>query len=354
MRAAVLRNGQIVVDDIDELRPATGQVLVETIACGICGTDLHTVDHAHLLSSTSREIGMSVFNFDPDQDLVMGHEMSVRVLEAGPGVEGVKPDTVMVAKSILTLPDGTVATPGFDNTYPGGYSQQMLLDPAAMVPVPNGFDPVMAALTEPMAVGLHAVNESEAAPGRVAIVIGAGPVGLAVIAALKIKGVEPIIASDFSPTRRSMAAAMGAHVILDPAKADGRQAAFGQAIEEWSRHSTEDSPPVVFDAVGVPGMIETVMTGAPSRSEIVVVGVCMDDDKFRPIMGSFKRLTLKFVLGWTAEDFTQALQYLAEGEISGETLVTGQVELDAVPDTFKALADPDEHVKVLIRPNGFT
>lgn len=342
----------MVVDDIAELRPAIGQVLVETIACGICGSDLHTVDHAHLLSSTSREIGLAVFNFDPDQDMVMGHEMSVRVLEAGPGVAGIKPDMVMVAKSVLTLPDGTVATPGFDNTYPGGYSEQMLLDPAAMIPVPNGLDPVMAALTEPMAVGLHAVNESQAAPGRVAIVIGAGPVGLAVIAALRIKGVEPIVASDFSATRRSMATAMGAHVVLDPGLADGRQGGFDQAIEVWAQHGTAEIPPVIFDAVGLPGMIETIMTGAPSRSEIIVVGLCMDDDTFRPIMGTFKRLTLKFVLGWTPEDFTESLHNLAEGQISGETLVTGQVDLDGVPDAFKALADPEEHVKILVRPGG--
>ena len=352
MRAAILRKGRMVVDDIADLRPAVGQVLVETIACGICGSDLHTVDHAHQLSSTSREIGLATFDFDPDQDMVMGHEMSVRVLETGPDVTGIKPDMVMVAKSVLTLPDGTVATPGFDNTYPGGYSQQMLLDPAGMVPVPNGLDPAMAALTEPMAVGLHAVNESQAAPGRIAIVIGAGPVGLAVIAALRIKGIEVIVASDFSATRRSMATAMGAHVVLDPGQADGRQAGFDQAVAVWAQHGTEENPPVIFDAVGIPGLIETVMTGAPSRSEIIVVGLCMDDDTFRPIMGTFKRLTLKFVLGWSPEDFTESLHNLAEGRISGETLVTGQVDIEGVPDAFKALADPEQHVKVLVRPNG--
>ncbi|MGI9621837.1 MAG: zinc-binding dehydrogenase [Acidimicrobiales bacterium] len=352
MRAAILRGGQIVVDDIDELRPAQGQVLVETIACGICGSDLHTVDHSHLLAETSREIGMSVFDFDPDQDMVMGHEMSVRVLESGPGVENMKAGTVMAARPSLILPDGTPVTPGFDNVYPGGYSQQMLLNPEALVPVPNGLDPAMAALTEPMAVGLHAVNESDAGPGRVAIVIGAGPVGLAVIAALRIKGVEPIISSDYSATRRAMATAMGAHVTLDPGQAPDRQAGFDQAVEGWARGGSEDEPPIIFDAVGVPGMIETIMCGAPSRSEIVVVGLCMENDSFRPMLGIFKRLTVKFVLGWTAEDFNQSLLHLAEGDISGETLVTGQVDLDGVPDAFRDLADPEEHVKILVRPNG--
>ena len=278
--------------------------------------------------------------------------MSVRLFETGPGVTYLRPDMIMVAKSTLTLPDGTAVTPGFDNTYPGGYSQQMLLDPAGMVAVPNGLDPAMAALTEPMAIGLHAVNESQVVPGRVAIVIGAGPVGLAVIAALRIKGVELIVASDFSATRRSMATAMGAHVVLDPGLADGPQGGINQAVDVWAQHAVVDNPPVIFDAVGIPGMIETLMTGAPSRSEIIVVGLCMDDDTFRPIMGTFKRLTLKFVLGWTPEDFTESLHNLAEGRISGETLVTGQVDVDGVPDAFKALADPEQHVKILVRPNG--
>ena len=94
------------------------------------------------------------------------------------------------------------------------------------------------------------------------------------------------------------------------------------------------------------------MTGAPTDSEIVVVGLCMDDDTFRPIMGMFKNLTLKFVMGWTPEEFAQSLRHLAEGRIVGKTLVTGQVDLDGVPGAFEALADPDEHVKILVRPNG--
>ena len=146
MRAAVLRQGRMVVDEIDDLRPVTGQVLVETIACGICGSDLHTVDHGRELSEVSRELGRPTFDFDPDQDMVMGHEFSVRVLEAGPGVEGIRPDTVMTARPFLTLPDGRRVTTGFNNTYPGGYSQQMLLGADALLPVPNGLDPALAAL----------------------------------------------------------------------------------------------------------------------------------------------------------------------------------------------------------------
>jgi threonine dehydrogenase-like Zn-dependent dehydrogenase len=355
MRAAILRNGAMVVDEIDDLVPTAGQVLVETIACGICGSDLHTVDHAEEMVEVALDAGSATFDFDPSRDLVMGHEISVRVVETGEGVTSVEPGTVAAAMPMLVT-DGEVAVPGYDNRYPGGYCERMLLDPGALLPVPNGLDPRLAALTEPLAVGLHAVNQSSVAEGapRPAIVIGAGPVGLSVIASLALTGTQPIIASDFSPRRRALAAEMGAHVVLDPGAASDRQAGFNQAVQALSDEGALDpeSPPVVFEAVGVPGMIDMAMTGMPNGSELVVVGVCMEHDTFRPMMGIFKRLTMKFVLGWSPDEFAQSLHNLAEGHIDGTKLVTGEVGLDEVPASFAALADPEQHVKILVRPNG--
>ena len=342
----------MIVDEIPDLTPGPGQVLVETIACGICGSDLHTVDHAHQMASTAHEAGIALFGFDPDQDLVLGHETSVRVLDVGAEVEGVNPGAVMAAMPALTTADGRLAIPGYDNAYPGGYSERMLLDPTALVPVPNGLDPISAALTEPMAVGLHAVNQSGAEVGRPAIVVGAGPVGLAVIGALALLGVEPIIVSDFSAGRRALATTMGAHVVLDPSGTASRRESIAPAIEAWSEYADADKPPVIFEAVGVPGMIDSVMSGAPANSEVVVVGVCMEDDNFRPIMGIYKRLTIRFVLGWSPVEFTQSLHNLAEGRIEAAALVTDQVELDHVPAAFVSLAKPDAQVKILVRPNG--
>ena len=355
MRAAVLRDGAMVVDEIPDLTPGPGQVLVETIACGICGSDLHTVDHADHMVATAVEAGIPTFDFDPRRDLVMGHEIAVEVLEAGAGVDGLAPGAAMAAMPTLNTPDG-LAVPGYDNRYPGGYSERMLLSPGALLPIPNGLEPRLGALTEPLAVGLHAVNQSSIEAGRTAIVVGAGPVGLAVIAALSLAGAEPIIATDFSPTRRQLAATLGAHVVLDPGRADGRQAGFALATEAWAAGGrsggADPAPPVIFEAVGVPGMIDMAMTGAPAGSELVVVGVCMEDDGFRPIMGIYKRLTVKFVLGWSPDEFAASLRNLAEGRIDGAALVTGEVPLDEVPAAFAELASPDRHVKILVRPNG--
>jgi threonine dehydrogenase-like Zn-dependent dehydrogenase len=356
MRAAILRQGRMVVDDVPDPRPGPGQVLVETIACGICGSDLHTVDHAAPMVTAAREAGVDALAFDPDRDLVMGHELAVRAIELGPGVEGVPLDQPMAAMPILTTPTGRV-TPGYENDYPGGYSERFLLDPSALVPVPNGLPGHLAALTEPLAVGLHAVNQSSASPGRPALVIGAGPVGLSVIAALAGAGVEPIVATDLSPARRGLARAMGAHVVVDPGEAPDRASGFALAVEAVAEASPSgpgsgSRAPVVFEAVGVPGMIELAMSGAPTGSELVVVGVCMEDDRFRPSMGIFKHLTIRFVLGWSGEEFRASLRAMADGRIDPEALVTDQIGLDEVPDAFARLAHPDDQVKILVRPNG--
>ncbi|MFT7602059.1 MAG: threonine dehydrogenase-like Zn-dependent dehydrogenase [Acidimicrobiales bacterium] len=342
MKAAILRAGAMVVEELPDLTPGPGQVQVEPIACGICGSDLHTVVHSHDLVASAKAAGMSVFDYNPDQDLVMGHELSVRVTGLGEGVSSIAEGDEFTAMPYLRTPAGRVY-PGYSNIYPGGYSSQMLLSPGGLLPIPNGLDPALAALTEPMAVGLHAVEESSIELGRAALVVGAGPVGLAVIAALSASGIEPIIAADFSPTRRGVAAAMGAHQVIDPA--------IESIFDAWAAATDRSTPPVVFDAVGVPGMIDQLMQSAPTRSEILVVGLCIPPDNFHPSFGVYKQLSLKFVLGWSPEEFATSLHNLAEGNIDGSTLVTGEVGIDGVPQAFADLADPEQHVKILVRPN---
>ena len=146
-------------------------------------------------------------------------------------------------------------------------------------------------------------------------------------------------------------------VTVDPASAESRAAGFALAVEAWSgtaeRGAGPDGgsvPPVIFEAVGVPGMIDLAMTGAPRGSEVVVVGVCMENDRFRPIMGIYKHLTVRFVLGWTAEEFRTSLHNMAEGRIDAERFVTDEVGIEDVPDAFTRLAHPDDQVKILVRP----
>src|SRR5205823_14421264 len=127
-----------------------------------------------------------------------------------------RPGTRVVAMPLALGPEGVHGV-GYSNDYPGGYGEAMRLCEMFLLPVPNGLSTDHAALTEPMAVGAHAVAKARLAPGDAPLVIGCGPVGLAVIAALRLRDVRPIVAADFSPARRALAERMGADVVVEPA-----------------------------------------------------------------------------------------------------------------------------------------
>ena len=224
MRAASLKNGEIYVnEDAPEPKPEMGQVLVEVCACGICGSDLHFAKHGASMMALGKEMkGMGPMaelgspSVDLAQDVWMGHEFSAKVLEAGPGTETFKPDTIVTSIPILLGGPTMVQPIVYSNSVMGGYAERMLLSAPMLIEVPNGLDPKLAALTEPMAVGMHGVNRSGIKPGEGARVLGCGPVGLAIIAGLKVKVIETIIAADFPPKRREMALTMGATEAVGP------------------------------------------------------------------------------------------------------------------------------------------
>jgi threonine dehydrogenase-like Zn-dependent dehydrogenase len=350
MRAASLKSGKIYVkDDAPDPVPGFGQVLVKVTACGICGSDLHFAKHgADMLALTQQMKGMPVIDpsggpgLDLDQDVYMGHEFSAEVLEVGPDTQAPAPGTPVTALPILLSTTG-IEPIVYSNTTPGGYGERMLLSAALLNEIPNGLDARHAALTEPMAVGLHAVNKSGIKPGDGALVLGCGPVGLAVIAALRTKGIDPIVATDFSPARRGIAATMGATDVVDPAAED--------AFDAWQR-AGKAKPLVVFEAIGVPGIIDGVLRDAPHGTRVLVVGVCMEHDTINPFFGISKEINIQFALGYDPMEFAGSLRSIAEGEIDVAPMITGEVDLDGVAGAFEALGNPDEHCKILVTPNG--
>lgn len=337
MRAAVLRDGRMVYrDDVPEPLPGPGQVLVGVRACGICGSDLHFAAHGDDVVAMTAQVaadagGMGV---DLNSDVFMGHEFSAEVLEAGPDTETHPPGTLVTSIPVLLSTKGVEPIVYSNNTI-GGYAERMLLSAPLLLPIPNGLDVKHAALTEPMAVGLHAVNKSNIAPGETALVIGCGPIGIAIIAALRAREVETIAASDFSPKRRELATAMGAHQTLDPA--------------QGSPFDTVKAA-VVFEAVGVPGIIDDVMRRARPGSRLVVAGVCMQPDTVHPFFAIAKEINVQFVLTYNPEEFGDSLRALAEGDIDVTPLITGEVGLDDVGQAFDDLADPERHCKILVTP----
>ncbi len=347
MRAAALKSGTIYVrDDVPEPEPAFGQILVQVKACGICGSDLHFAKHGAQMMALGKEMsGMPSFggeapDLDLDADVFMGHEFSAEVLEIGPDTVGPDPGTLVTSIPILFTATG-VRPIVYSNDVLGGYGERMLLSAPMIAEVPNGLDANRAALTEPMAVGLHAVNKSRIKPGEGALVLGCGPVGLACIAALKLQGIDTIVATDFSPARRAIATAMGATEVVDPADEP--------AFEAWNRAGGGKTL-VVFEAIGVPGIINSVLKDAPMGTRLLVVGVCMEHDTINPFFGISKELSIQFALGYDPMEFNGTLRAIAEGEIDVTPMITGEVPLDGVAGAFEALGNPDDHCKILVIP----
>jgi len=340
MRAAVMRGSKLVVDTVPDPVPGPGEILVRTRACGICGSDLHALKHVDKLVEAAAESGLP-FVMDPGRDIVMGHEFAAEVLDFGPDTPRTLNSGDRVVSMPLAMGEYGIQGIGYSNYYPGGYGELMVLSQLFVLPVPNGLATEHAALTEPMAVGVHAVAKSRLEPGDAPLVIGCGPVGLAVIAALRLRGAQPIVAADFSPVRRELAQKMGAHVVVDPA--------VRPATEAWTEVAGA-RPALVFECVGVPGMLDRIMFDAPRESRIVVAGVCMEDDRIRPMRGINKELSVQFVLGYTPDEFGETLRAIAEGDISVAPLVTGRVGVDGVPGAFETLASPDAHCKILVEP----
>lgn len=337
MKAAIFRGGDLVVDTLPDPVPAQGQVLVKTLACGICGSDLHAAKHAHRMVAVTKRIPGRV-PMDLARDIVFGHEFCCEVLDYGPKTEKrIKPGTRVCSMPLMMEADGPKGM-GYSNTYVGGYAERMVLSAPLMLEVPNGLPTEHAALTEPLAVGVHAVEKGNLTGDEAPLVVGCGPVGLAVIAALKLKGIHPIVAADFSPKRRELAVLMGADIVVDP------------AVESPYAKLAADKRAAVFECVGVPGLIQQIFEKAPRDARVIIVGVCMEPDTIEPLFAIFKELNLQFVLGYTPEEFARSLRLLAEGKVDAEALITGKVGLDGVKGAFEELGNPERHTKILVEP----
>jgi threonine dehydrogenase-like Zn-dependent dehydrogenase len=381
MKSVTCTNAKLEVVDRPTPIPAKGQLLIEVLRCGICGSDLHARRHCDEVAGVMADSGYDAF-MRSNQQVVMGHEFCGEVVDYGPGTrKNVRRGTPVVSLPMLRRGKDVHAI-GLSTMAPGAYAEQLLVEQSLTCAVPNGLAPEIAALTEPMAVGWHAVRRGEVGKGDVAIVIGCGPIGLAVICMLKAHGVRTVIASDFSSGRRALAIACGADIVVDPAQdspytteagrghMQGILEAFDLAIgtiEKLQRlrlpwwhvwraaekaGAATPKHPVIFECVGVPGIIDGIITSAPLFSRVVVVGVCMGSDHIRPAMGINKEIDLRFVLGYTPLEFRDTLYMLAEGKVDVTPLITGTVGLPGVEAAFDALGDPEAHAKILIDPKS--
>lgn len=333
MRAAVFHRpgDMLTIEDRQTPVARPGDIVLKVAYCGICGSDLHATEP----SPTSLEPGT-----------ILGHEFAGIVTESASAgfAPGDRVSGLPLQECDDCRPSGQgcrdrlgILCPrnkiiGLAASVPGGYAEYLRMPAHHALKVPDGVDLKHAALTEPLSVGLHAVQAAGALLGKRVLIVGAGPIGLAVAIFARLAGARDIVVSEIGAARRAKAAALGAGVIdpaLDkPAPAD-----------------------IVFECVGIPGLLRQCIDLAPLRGQIVVVGVCRGEDTIFPRAAIRKELTIRFVLGYTMEEFALVLNLMAAGRIDPSPLVTGVIGLDRVPETFEALRAPGDHAKVLIDPS---
>ena len=381
MKAVVCRRAELRVADVADPVPGPGQVVLRVERCGICGSDLHARHHCDHWADLMVRDGLRDF-VRSTEDVVFGHEFCGEVLDHGPGTRrNHGPGTRVCAVPLQRHGDAVLLT-GLSAASPGAYAERVIVEESLVMPVPNGLGPDLAALTEPMAVAWHAVRRGDVGRKDVAVVVGCGPVGLGVICALKARGAGNIVASDFSAGRRELARRCGADVVVNPAEQspfrdwkdygfigdlnqalvtllDARDQLGRLPVPWWHAWRVAEAlgaaapkRPIVFECVGMPGVLQSLIDGAPLMSRIVVAGVCMKEDRIEPAVAINKEIDLRFVLGYTPLEYRDTLHAIADGRLHCAPLVTGTVGLAGVDAAFTALGDPDRHAKILIDPSS--
>lgn len=352
MRATIFEHGRFSVGQLKDPAPGAGQVLVKPLVCGVCGSDLHACLHPHQLAGAMVKAGFDGF-MNPDKPVVLGHEFVCEVVDYGADCT----KTIERGQRVVALPflmgEQGIELLGFSNHNSGGMAEAMLLQEQLMFAVPDQVPTDIAALTEPLAVAVHAVSQSGANGDCAFAVHGCGPVGLFIIARLRHLGLGPILAVDPDLRRRAHAEHMGADMVIAPddeaVKRWWRQqgAAIGMSDAAAAGPSTRRA--VVFECVGKPDMLQAVAWQSPMNATLMVVGVCMQDDVVSPSYLLMKETTLRFVFAYSANDFAEAFAMICAAPDALAPLITGYANLTDVEDVFTKLRSGGEHVKVLIR-----
>ena len=335
MRAAVTLPGEpwLEVREVPDPAPGPGDLLLRVEACGICGSDLHLARSGTLPAGS-----------------VYGHEFCGTVVALGPDTAGFREgDRVVglplsgcgrcpacragvVAKCPRALLTGAQR--------PGAYAEFTTLRATESFAVPEAVGADIGALVEPLAVAHHALERTPREPGEPVLVLGAGPIGLAVALWARLLGASEVVVSDPAGHRRKLARAVGATPV-DPA-AGAVAAAFAEIAG--------GPPRAVVECAGVPGVIQQAIDAAAPDAHVTVAGACSAPDTFRPLAATTKELTLAFAVYYRRRDFAHTLGALAAGRLDPAALITGKVGLDEAPDRFAVLMGANTDCKVLIRP----
>ncbi len=350
MRAAVLQGKTLALRQMPDPSPAPGQLLLRPLYTGICGSDLSARKQMAALAET--------LPADQLPAIIPGHEFSAEIVDISAGTQTALKKGDRVTGLPFTHTHEGPQTIGLSPGHGGGLAELTCLDAARSFRIPESVPDDLAALTEPLSVGLHAANlaSRNRAPS---VVIGCGPVGLSVILALKLAGRGPVLAADFSPERRAAAAILGADIVIDPS-ADSPFTHWDDLglktfpMSPLLERDFRGLPPGanLFECTGAPGLIDQIIKSTPPHSHIIVAGVCPHEEKLTPLEGIIRELTLEFSFAYRPEEFAAALALIEAHPGKAARLVTSRQPLANTEAAFESLAKNPSEIKILIDPNA--
>lgn len=342
MRAAVFHGPgrPLTIETVDDPTPGDLQVVVKVGRCGICGTDLHMTE-AHEGGDAMLPAGA-----------ILGHEFAGEVVALGANVANVKlGDHVAVMPFVACGRCGPclTGTPSRCRTAknaglggaPGGYAEYALTGALTCVPLPKSVGLDAGALVEPMAVSLHGARMADIRPGDKVLVIGAGPIGLAAIYWAKRAGAK-VVATASSNRREGMAREFGADGFVTPAP--------DLKLSRQVREALGGAPDVVFECVGIPGMIAASIDCVRYGGLVVVLGFCVTADSFMPAAAIGKEVRMQFAALYDRKEYEVSVEAFETAGVDPRAMITDVVSLDAAPQAFEALRHRTHQCKVHIAP----
>ena len=332
MKAAVFHQAgmPLSVDRVDDPTPRPDEVIVRIESSGICGSDLHlTTQRAGLPPGT-----------------ILGHEFSGVVVAVGGQVtswrlgDRIAPHAMAGCNQCDWCEKGQTWWCHHRSIRGGGYGQYARVREHAGMKIPEAVTPDQGALIEPVACGLHAVKLAPLSSETRVLVIGVGPIGLSVIYWASRAGVGPIAAAARTSQRSQLAMAMGASHFL----------VTNEDFPESVSAVLGGPPDVVFDCVGVPGVLDLAMTSAAPRGSVILSGQCVPPDTVDHLPGMMKELHLRYSVAYESVEFEHVARVLGAGDVTLSRMITDKVSLGQFPLAFEALRHRTTQCKVLVDP----
>ena len=337
MRAVVLRHNELEVRETADPVPGPGELLIKPLSAAICASDVHYMDHPN---SAER------FVWDAECDTVMGHEFIGEVVGHGPGCSEEFPVGSRVTSMPILIRAGVEPLViGHHPDAPGAFGELMIVSEIMSRRVPDGVPNDAVALVDAFAVGEFYVRCSGIGPGDLPLVIGAGAIGLSAVAALKARGVGPIVVADFSADRLAYAATFGADVLVNPADRSPYD-----VYRETFRANHIQTPQVIFECVGANGLLQQVVDSCEFMARVYAAGGWYDAGTIDCTAATHKGMTMQFGGGPLPQDWYGTLDAVADGRLDPLPSIGRIIGLDEVPDAIDQVRRSQGPPRVVVHP----